>query len=470
MKQVEFLIIGAGPTGLGAAHRLLELGHEDFLVLEAAEHAGGLASSFVDEAGFTWDLGSHLQHSHYEKFDQYMDLVLQPDEWLHHDRSTWIWHSERFIPYPFQLNLHRLPEAERWKCVQGLMQVTDKPVSPDANFAEWCLATFGTGISAEFMLPYNEKIWARPLEELGSQWVRDRVATPKLTDVLRSICLNQDSTSWGPNAKFRYPKRGGTGSIWKRIANRLPVGKILFGMRAEQIHQSKHIVTGHLGFEYGYQHLINTMPLDLLVKALRPANDFPQTAGLRKNATHVFGFGLSGKHPARLDGRCWGYYPQPDLPFYRLTMMSNLSPWNTPHRGEWWSIMAEVAESKSVPQSGDLVAKVERGLRNVGIFDDSSQLISRWHKRLPYGYPVPSINRDEIVDHTLATLESDHIYSRGRFGAWKYEVSNQDHSFMQGVEVVDHILFNRNELTLHEPNLVNSRHNSFPFPEWASDS
>jgi protoporphyrinogen oxidase len=61
----RFLIIGSGPTGLGAAYRLKELGHSDFLIVEAASHVGGLASSFRDEKGFTWDIGGHVQFSHY---------------------------------------------------------------------------------------------------------------------------------------------------------------------------------------------------------------------------------------------------------------------------------------------------------------------------------------------------------------------------------------------------------------------
>ena len=53
VKKVKYLIIGAGPTGLGAAHRLNELGESDFLVLDANDYAGGLAASFKDEQGFT---------------------------------------------------------------------------------------------------------------------------------------------------------------------------------------------------------------------------------------------------------------------------------------------------------------------------------------------------------------------------------------------------------------------------------
>ena len=35
--RVKFLVIGAGPTGLGAAYRLRELGENDYLVVDAAE-------------------------------------------------------------------------------------------------------------------------------------------------------------------------------------------------------------------------------------------------------------------------------------------------------------------------------------------------------------------------------------------------------------------------------------------------
>ncbi len=61
----KIVILGAGPTRLGAAYRLAELGHEDWEVFERNGHVGGLASSYTDEHGFIWDHGGHVIFSHY---------------------------------------------------------------------------------------------------------------------------------------------------------------------------------------------------------------------------------------------------------------------------------------------------------------------------------------------------------------------------------------------------------------------
>ena len=60
----RILIVGAGPTGIGAAYRLKKLGYTNFKIIEAGADAGGLASSYVDDKGFTWDVGGHVQFSH----------------------------------------------------------------------------------------------------------------------------------------------------------------------------------------------------------------------------------------------------------------------------------------------------------------------------------------------------------------------------------------------------------------------
>ena len=47
--KVKYLILGAGPAGLTFANKLLEMGEEDFLVIEKEDIAGGLCKSvFVD--------------------------------------------------------------------------------------------------------------------------------------------------------------------------------------------------------------------------------------------------------------------------------------------------------------------------------------------------------------------------------------------------------------------------------------
>lgn len=42
----------------------------------------------------------------------------------------------------------------------------------------------------------------------------------------------------------------------------------------------------------------------------------------------------------------------------------------------------------------------------------------------------------------------------------QYEVANQDHSLMLGVEAVDNVLFGSKELTLSYPDIVNAKKNT----------
>jgi hypothetical protein len=64
-----------------------------------------------------------------------------------------------------------------------------------------------------------------------------------------------------------------------------------------------------------------------------------------------------------------------------------------------------------------------------------------------YGYPVPCLQRDEALREIQPRLERLGIFSRGRFGGWKYEVGNMDHSVMQGVEWAERMIQNTNEKT-----------------------
>ena len=118
MKK-KFVIIGAGPTGIGAAYRFKDLKIDDFIVLDAASEVGGLSSSFRDEKGFWWDTGGHVQFSHYPYFDRMMEAALPPEGWNHHQRESWIWMRDRFIPYPLQNNVHRLPPEDAWCCIKA---------------------------------------------------------------------------------------------------------------------------------------------------------------------------------------------------------------------------------------------------------------------------------------------------------------------------------------------------------------
>ncbi|MFH1781375.1 MAG: NAD(P)-binding protein [Patescibacteria group bacterium] len=224
----KIVIIGAGPTGLGAAWRLSELKHQNWHLYERHAYPGGLASSFADKNGFTWDIGGHVLFSHYKYFDRLMDKLLGKS-WYYHVRESWIWIFDRFVPYPFQYNIKHLPPDELWKCIKGLIDRQNSPPQKrPKNFAEWIYQGFGQGLAEIFMIPYNFKVWAHHPRLMHYKWIGERVATIDLDRLIKNITDDLDDISWGPNSTFRFPKNNGTGQIFSSLARRLNQEKISY--------------------------------------------------------------------------------------------------------------------------------------------------------------------------------------------------------------------------------------------------
>jgi len=463
--KTGFLILGGGPTGLGAAWRLQAIKDNNWLLLEASDDVGGLARSFVDEHGFTWDIGGHVQFSHYAYFDRVMDQLLGADGWLNHQRESWIWIRGKFIPYPFQYNIHELPPADLDRCLAGLVDALRTPVKHVGNFRDWILANFGAGIAEIFMLPYNFKVWAYPPEMLNAVWVGERVAVIDLKRVLHNLVYGKPDISWGPNQTFRFPQRGGTGAIWKKCAERLPPEKLVLKDEAVEIDLPRRVVKTRSGLTIQYDSLLSTIPLSRLVQISRHNQFAPLVSrGLLFSTSNIFGIGLKGRPPEQLKTKCWMYFPESDCPFYRVTVFSNYSPNNVPQPDCQWSLMAEVSESHCKPENQEtMLESVITGLLNTRLIESRSDIVSVWKYRADLGYPTPGLHRDEVLNEILPFFEQNGVFPRGRFGAWKYEVSNQDHSFMQGVESVERQFNGQPEIIVADPNHANSKYHPWPF-------
>ncbi|KEF61362.1 uncharacterized protein A1O9_02928 [Exophiala aquamarina CBS 119918] len=487
--SVDVLVIGAGPTGLGAAKRLNQVNTASWLIIDSNETPGGLASTDVTNEGFLYDVGGHVIFSHYKYFDDCIDEALpKEDDWYTHQRISYVRYKGHWVPYPFQNNISMLPKDDQVLCIDGIIDAALEARVANTkpkDFDEWIVRNMGVGIADIFMRPYNFKVWAVPTTKMASEWLGERVAAPNAKLVTRNVILGKVAGNWGPNATFRFPARDGTGGIWIAVANTLPKEKKRFGKKGavKKVNADKKEVTLEDGTTVGYQRLISTMAVDSLVETMEDEKLVTLSKGLFYSSTHVIGVGVRGSRPERIGDKCWLYFPEDNCPFYRATIFSNYSPYNQPQKdvklptlqlangsrrqsmqakaGPYWSIMLEVSESSMKPVDNETLLKdCILGLVNTEMLKPEDEIVSTYHRRFDHGYPTPSLEREGVLKQLLPALQEKGIYSRGRFGSWRYEVGNQDHSFMLGVEAADNILNGAAELTLNYPDFVNSRQNT----------
>lgn len=463
--QPRILIIGAGPTGLGAGYRLKQLGHTNFMIYERNPYIGGLAHSFVDPVGFTWDIGGHVMFSHYTYYDEVFDRLMGEDYTLN-DRESWVRVGDRWVPYPFQNNIRHLPPQACYECLSGLIRAQSGKgkvgsVAEAQNFGEFIDAVFGEGIARHFMRPYNFKVWAHPPEMMNKTWIGERVAVLDVDRAVRNVVLGMDDFGWGPNNRFKFPLKGGTGEFYRRFGPVLE-GNYRLNCGVRSIDVDRKIVTLDDGTTDTYDHLLSAAPLDVLCRDVLtgsvPGGVRDAAARLSHSSGYMVGIGIRRPCPST---KSWMYFPDENCPFYRVTYLSNYSPNMTPEpytidasgrrNGAYYSLLCETSASAHKPVDGaTIVEDTLRGLINAGMMseDERADVVSTWVYRAEYSYPVPTVDRDEILSRVIPFLEDRQIYSRGRFGMWKYEVANTDHTLMQGVELVNRLLLGEAETTI----------------------
>jgi protoporphyrinogen oxidase len=426
-------IIGAGPCGLACGHELRRLGHGDWALYERAAVAGGHAGSEVDPAGFTWDQGGHVVFSHYGEFDRLLDEALGDD--VHeHERSSYVRLDGRWVPYPFQNNLRYLGPEDAYDCLVGLIDA--RGVSGDTDFATWMEGTFGEGITRLFMRPYNLKVWATPPELMSATWIAERVSVVDHKRALRSILLGLDDVGWGPNNTFKFPRSGGTGEIYRRLAERLG-DRVHYKADLIGVDSAQRVLRFTDGRTAGYDALVSTMPVDRLVAAIDdcPSEIREAAASLEHNGVWVLGVGVER---GLADDRSWLYFADHSIPFYRVTNFAKYAAANVPGGDtlRYSSFLTETAYSRHRPgEPRRLEQRVVEGLVESELIERDVVIASTHLIDVDYAYPIPTLERDAALAVVQPWLMERNIYSRGRFGSWRYEIGNMDHAAKMGIDV-----------------------------------
>ncbi|XP_078484452.1 uncharacterized protein LOC100178869 [Ciona intestinalis] len=478
--QVDVIIIGGGPTGLGAAYRLKQYGYENWLLLDAEKYPGGLAGSIKTSEGFRFDHGYKTLSSHYEYFDKIIDAFYCADNGRVMEtrkRNNFVYIRGKLVRYPVQSNLAGLPVAEKQACVMDLVKAKLEAKEADkdkehANLDEFLVSEWGETLCNLFFRPYIFKSWAYPTGKLRSDWVQIKIPPADLSEDLKRVMNDeQEDPGWGTEAETMYPSKGGLVGVWRSISKSLPKSNVRFKNEISELDIEANKIVTKGGLEIKYKQLISTMPLTSLLE-LSGRSDLAEN--MVSSSLFVVCLGVRGATNHTDVSGCI-YYPESDTIFHRACVFSNYDPDSLPSpdtklhtirlaksasteenteekAGPYWSLMLEVSGGplKTI-QEATVVDDVIRDACSVGLLRDEDEIVSIHLTEMTHGYPLPTIGSYERVDEALRWLKAKDIWSRGRFGAFKYEAGDLDHCLIQGVEAVDNMLKGIPERCIREP-------------------
>jgi len=419
------LIIGAGLSGLSAAYHM----GGGYRVLERDGEVGGLSRS-VTSKGYTFDLAPHIFFSGSQYVNGLVDELLNGDL-IRQRRRAFIYTHRTYVEYPFEVNLHGLPQKVIDECIEG---ARSRPNIQPHNFMEWIRATMGEGVAKYYMAPYNQKIWKYPLEEMNIDWVAGRVPAPSVEEMEKGARAKVER-EYGPNAYFLYPRVGGIGAIANAFEKR--IDPVSFHSNVTEIRQKgKRLevayTNGGEAKKLEADKVLSSVPLPELVKMIpsTPEDAVKASQRLIYNSLLCFNIGVDREG---ISDKHWLYFPEKEYIFNRISFPMNLSPETIP-KGKS-SVLVEVTYRGKKPDVEETKAKVREGLIKAEILRESDKIEVFDALDFKYAYVVYDLHHRSNVDAIKPHLDSLGVTLMGRFGEWEY--LNMDKSILSGKKAAE---------------------------------
>ena len=417
MNKADVVVLGAGSAGISAA---IALGPEA-IVLERRQDIGGLAGS-IEIEGAVFDIGGHSFHTPHPEVRR---LVFSSLEMCEQKREARCYSHGSMISYPFQKHFHDLPSTEVVEeCARGLQDADGGEGA--TNLEEYLQQRFGFGIASHFLLPYNRKLWGRDLKRLSTDWVGQRVAAP--AGVMEKFELNGgDRKPLQSDTTIAYPARGGFGEIMRALIRR--VKSLRLGTKVIRVNPARQELVTENGEVLHWQRLISTMPVNELLKIIDhvPSSLLLDAARLEYLSLKLVFVAI--KHPVATEIHRI-YSADAAMPAHKIVINHNSSGYlrSLPHHG----ITGEVSFSaEKVPIREGIENRFLKSLADLKLIKDPGEVLKTVLLDVKYAYPVPTLDRDSIIERLKNWLEERRIYSIGRFGEWAY--INSDEAIYRGL-------------------------------------
>lgn len=419
------VILGGGLAGLATAHFLGDVPH---IVLEADAEPGGLCRSRTID-GFVFDYTGHLLHVRDPRAVKLLS-ELWPDAFTVVSRNAMIRTRGVTLPFPFQANLHGLPKDVVADCIVGAAEALAHPIpdDPALSFQDWSNAALGRGISDAFMFPYNTKLFRREPHEMTADWVSWAVPRPNLAEVVRGA-LGISNEGMGYNATFRYPKCGGIDMVPNAFAARIK--HLRTGAKVEAVDFDGKVVTLANGEAIAYDRLVSTIPLPHLLGIGRGGGLNGEELASRLDWSVVGCLNLGIARPGVGSGAHWIYFPDADVPFYRVGfphgMSDGVCPPGTSSLYVEFGLRRGEAADPTALEAIAIAALVREGI----LRGDDRVLVRDWI-RIDPGYVIFDRARQDVLASALPRLAAVGVKTIGRYGAWTY--SYMERAILDGMD------------------------------------